>query len=48
MNRFAESIEYAQESCNEVEKAIGITHNKPLNEYRYNGKSRDIMEQKDK
>jgi len=48
MNRFAESIEFAQESCNQIEKALGIQQNKPLQEFRYNGKSRDIMEQKDK
>jgi tetratricopeptide (TPR) repeat protein len=48
MNRYAESIEYAQESCNEIEKFLGIVHNRPLQEYKYNGKNRDIMEEKDK
>jgi hypothetical protein len=48
MNRYAESIEFAQDSCNEIEKYLGIVHNKPLHEYKYNGKNRDIMEEKDK
>lgn len=48
MNRFAESIEFAQEACNEIERVLGISHLKPLHEYKYNGKSRDLMEEKDK
>jgi tetratricopeptide (TPR) repeat protein len=48
MGRFAESIEFAQEASNEVEKVLGITLARPLQDYRYTGKQREVMEEKDK
>ena len=48
MARFAESIEYAQQCCNEIEKEINIVHLKPLAEYKYQGKSKETMLERDK
>jgi hypothetical protein len=48
MHRYAESIEYAQTSANEIERELKIDGSKPLSDYKYTGKNREMIVQRDK
>ena len=44
LNRYSESVEYADKVIKKIEKDLGIDPKRPISEFKYQGRDRKIVE----